>query len=31
MTAERWQRIERVYLAALACEEPDRPAMLDQG
>ncbi len=29
MTAERWQQIERVYLAALACDESGRPAMLE--
>jgi serine/threonine-protein kinase len=30
MTAERWQQIERVYLAVLACEEPRRAAMLNE-
>ena len=29
MTAERWQQIEHLYLAALACAEPGRAAMLD--
>jgi serine/threonine-protein kinase len=29
VTAERWQQIERVYLAALACDEAGRPAMLE--
>ena len=29
MTAERWQQIERVYLAALAVDEAARAAMLD--
>jgi serine/threonine protein kinase/tetratricopeptide (TPR) repeat protein len=29
VTAERWQQIERVYLAALACDESGRPAMLE--
>ena len=29
MTAKRWQQIERVYLAALACDESGRPAMLE--
>jgi len=30
MTAERWQQIERVYLAALAVDEAGRAAMLDR-
>ena len=30
MTAERWQQIERVYLAALACDEARRAAMLEE-
>ena len=30
MTAERWQQIERVYLAALAIDEAGRAAMLDE-
>jgi serine/threonine-protein kinase len=30
MTGERWQQIERVYLAALACDEAGRSAMLDE-
>ena len=29
VTAERWQQIERVYLAALACDEYRRAAILD--
>jgi len=30
MTAERWQQIERVYLAALACDGAGRSALLDE-
>jgi len=30
MTAERWQQIERVYLAALACDGARRSALLDE-
>ena len=30
MTAERWQQIERLYLAALACDQFGRAAMLDE-
>jgi serine/threonine-protein kinase len=30
MTAERWQQIERVYLAVLQCDESARAAMLDE-
>jgi serine/threonine-protein kinase len=30
MTGERWQQIERVYLAALACEATARGALLDE-
>jgi serine/threonine-protein kinase len=30
VTPERWQQIERVYLAALAADGPGRAAMLDQ-
>jgi serine/threonine-protein kinase len=29
VTAERWQQIERLYLAALACDQFGRAAMLD--
>ena len=30
MNAERWQQVERVYLAALACDRARRSALLDE-
>ncbi|MGE5358690.1 MAG: protein kinase domain-containing protein [Bacteroidales bacterium] len=30
MSSERWRRIERLYLAALECDEPRRAALLDE-